>query len=362
MTALEVHPRRFEALRTGVAYTLETGVRLRLSGSEAFDLLERALPSSLFLKDSQLRQSLLLGEDGVPFADVLVARADEDYLLWIQGCELSECLRHLDRAGRMQMDVRVEDLSETHGVLSLHGPFAWELLAQVHGEDLSALPYLRFFDVEGGWCLRAGRTGEFGYHLFLPHRELQRSLERCREAGEAFGLEAVGAGELRQAALENWFFDIETFKQSAPVLGRQTALGPLSPVELQLQWRLRSDEDYLGAEALAQGRARGLRHRLTAFIGPGDYSVGAVVAIEGRPAGWVYAAGRSPLLDHTFGLALLEVEVALPWLDGEVDSVAIRSVAPPVLRNRSLYVSPARHSLLRKEVPEFPSWLASETY
>ncbi|MEL6188564.1 MAG: hypothetical protein AAFU79_28420 [Myxococcota bacterium] len=351
----------FEALRTRTAFSLDGGVCLKISGPDAFDLLDEALPSSLFLKDAELRQSLFLRQDGTPFADVLVARSDEEYLLWIDGPSLENSRAHLDRAGREGLDVEIQDLRLTHGVLSLHGPYAWELLAHLYGEDLAALPYLRLFELCGGWCLRAGRTGEFGYHLLLPHADIEAAKARLQQDGDIFGLREVGPRELEQAALENWFYSPTRYGLAQETL---TSMGTLTPLELQLQWRVRSSKRFLGSEAVAARRAEGARFRLTAFVGPdaqGQAStpgVGSPVELDGQTIGRIFSAGRSPLFDRAFGAALLALPHAFPDQSITAQGVRLRTVAPPVIRNQSLYTSPSRHSWLRQELPTFPAWLA----
>src|SRR5262245_10552576 len=121
--------REVELIRTGVALSrMPHVVHLRLSGEDAFALLDRVRPAELFLRDGQVLQSLLLLPDGRPRCDLLVGRDDEDFFLFAEGDDavgLTEWLRAQAPPGAR---VELTPLDETYEAMSLHGPYAWELL------------------------------------------------------------------------------------------------------------------------------------------------------------------------------------------------------------------------------------------
>src|SRR5262249_17341899 len=130
------------AVRSSVA--LADGAHLacvRLSGDGAFDAVSRACSCDLFLQDAQMRPALLLDERGLPFADASVCRDDEAFFLLCEGPTSAEIAAHV-RASSPGGDLTVVDLGETHAAISLHGPYAWELLGECLGPDLVGLPYL----------------------------------------------------------------------------------------------------------------------------------------------------------------------------------------------------------------------------
>jgi len=174
------------AIREGVALSIDRSTRVvRLAGPDARAAALWLLPSRLYLRDAQARQSLLLDHDGRPIADVIVCADDEDYLLLVEGLETDALLEHL-RANVARMDVRIEELGAELGVISLLGPWSWELVAEVLGPDLVALPYLNFFRIDEGICVRAGKTGEYGYELLVSHAQPERvlaAIERRRADG-----------------------------------------------------------------------------------------------------------------------------------------------------------------------------------
>ncbi|MCP5067184.1 MAG: hypothetical protein GY946_11515, partial [bacterium] len=82
-----------------------------------------------------------------------------------------------------------------------------------------------FFGEEDCYCFRAGKTGEYGYDLLVPHAQYDPLHDKLQDIGRAFDMQPVGLAALDQCALENWFFNIR----------REGQLG-LTPLELQ-RWR-----------------------------------------------------------------------------------------------------------------------------
>jgi N-acetylgalactosamine-6-sulfatase len=81
----------------------------------------------------------------------------------------------------------------------------------------------------------------------------------------------------------------------------------------------------------------------------------AVIADGDNNVGKVLAAVESPFLMKWVGAALLDLHVAVPGVGGfSVAGQAARTSSPPVINNRSLYVSPQRHTWADRDSSEFP--------
>lgn len=335
-----------QAIRTATA--LAEGahvVVLRLAGDDAFGTLDRVCPAALSLQDTQLRPTVLLREDGVVFADVYVARDEEAYFLLSEGPTADE-LEAWVRRFATGPSLEVQRFAGTHTLLSLHGPWAWELLAACLGPDVMGMPYLSFLRGGAGvFCFRTGKTGEYGYDLLVPNEALPELRAGLETQGRGWGLVHVGLAALEQCGLENWFFSIR----------REGAQG-LTPLELGLQWRLSPAKDFVGAEAVKARRAQGFTQRITCLVADGAVAPGEPVAFEGQAVGRVLAAGESPVLGAWVVMALLDLPLAVPGLSGfRVAGHAARSVSPPVVNNRSLHVSAQRHTWADRETAGFPS-------
>jgi aminomethyltransferase len=335
-----------KALRTATALC-EAPVAhvLRLTGKDAFATLDRLCTAPLNLQDTQLRPGLFLRDDATVFADVYVARDDETYLLLAEGPALGALLQWVEQH-RAGPELKVERFDSSRRAFSLHGPWAWDLLASVLGPDVIGMPYLTLMRGEGGLlCFRTGKTGEYGYELLVPNDGAAALLESVKTQGKAWELAPVTQETLDLCALENWFFDI-----------RHEAGAGLTPLELGLQWRVSpKKQDFVGAAAYLAHKASGSRQRVSCLVAEGAVRAGDTVTLAGEAVGRVVHAARSPLLGRSVAMALLNVAVAVPGVGQlEVGGQRARTVAPPVLNNRSLHVSPQRHSWAEREAAKFP--------
>ncbi|TAK22623.1 MAG: aminomethyl transferase family protein [Myxococcaceae bacterium] len=331
------------AIRTGVALSVDEGVvALRVAGEDAFRAVDRALPTDLHLRDGQARQSLLLDAAGRPIADVLVARDDEDYLLIVDGVPAERALAHLRELGGAS-DARALDVTS----VSVHGPWAWELMAEVFEAGVAAVPYLSLLRVDGELCVRAGRTGEFGYEILCPRERAAELAARLADRGARYGIARVSRAALTHCAFENWFYDPSFAPPGA------------TAVELQLQWRLSSRKEYLGREAIAARRRDEGRERIACLVTDELLLPGDEVVCDGEPIGRVTHAERSLTRGDFIAQALLGAR----WAHGGIDryrvrrggrEVAARTVTPPLVDNRSLYVDPRRHSFECADEVSFP--------
>lgn len=338
------------ALRSSVAVSATPhAARLRVSGEGAFDALDHVCPADMYLRDGRIRHTLLLREDGRPLADLYLCCDDEAFLLLAEGPPAAELVAHLRRAFPPGADVAVEDLGASHELISLNGPFAWELLAALEGQEIIGFPYLSFYSpAPNQWYFRAGKTGEYGYDLLVPRDEAGALWERIVRAGAAFDLVPAGVRALRHCALENWFFDIHC-----------EGAADLTPIELQLQWRISARKEYVGAEALRARRAAGVTRRVTALQAEAEMAPGDAVTCGGDVIGKVLWAERSITLGEHVGVGLLEQAYAHSGIDryavrhGGVEA-PIRTVSAPFVNNLSLFVHPQRHTYARRAEIPFP--------
>lgn len=331
-------PPEIDALRTRVAFARESDVTVfAVRGEDARATLLHLLPSSLTLRDAQARESLLLDEAGRPIADVLVCADDEDYLLVVEGLDEPGVLAHVAAHLPSGLEPSIEPLSSSHEVMSLDGPWAWELAAEVLGSDLMALPYLNYFRIDQGFCVRAGKTGEFGYQLVV-RRDLADGLARSiAEAGRDFGLAEVGADTLSLSRFEAWFFDPRSVPEGA------------TPVELQLQWRLDPSREWVGKAAVDARRASPDRRRLTCLLAESEIAPGDRVHLDDQPIGELVRAAFSPVRGEWIASALVDLRFAHAGIDRYsvrrgAAAVPVRTMAPPLVDNRSLHVDARRHT------------------
>lgn len=336
-----------QAIRTAVAFSAEPAtVCLRVSGDDALATLDRAVAADLFVRDGQVRPSVMLDEQGRVIADVYVGQDDEAYLLIAEGMAADDLTSHLRQAAPDKASLHVEDLTASSDTLSVHGPYAWELIGELLGPDLIGLPYLYFYRTEGILCLRGGKTGEYGYDLFIPKEQTAEIRQRLSEKGAAFDLVEVGGEALAQCSLENGFFDV-----------RREGRAGLTPVELGLQWRVSYRKEYIGAEALSSLRAGGPARRVTYVISEASIAEGDRVLYGGAQIGHLLSTGYCPIAQKHVGIALLDrpyYHAGIDLFTAGNEGAKVQTVSPPVLVNRSLYINPQRHAYATRERDKFP--------
>jgi glycine cleavage system T protein (aminomethyltransferase) len=338
------------AIRHSVAVCRMDHMRsVRVRGANVYEALDGIVPADLYVRDGQILQSLLLDESGRTFADIYLGCDDEEFLILAEGPTGGELSAHLERHLAPGGGIAIEDQSTSHGILALDGPYAWELLALLAGPDVVGLPYLTLFHLDRWICLRAGKTGEYGYVLIVPREDLEGLYARLLELGAVLDASAANLEALDQCALENWYFNI-----------RREGMEPVTPIELQLQWRVSYRKSYVGSEALMRRRREGPRQRLTCLVSGEPLLLGSQVSLNGRTVGRVVNPGFSSIRGDWVALGLLEIAWAHPGIDlfqVEIDgsAVAARSVTPPLLNNRSLHVSPQIHSYAARHEFNFPS-------
>jgi glycine cleavage system aminomethyltransferase T len=326
---------------------------LRLAGRDAFAAVEAICPRELFIRDGQMLHTLLLDERAKPVADVYVCADGEDFLLICEGPDAETLSSLIAARCPGGADLKVENLTADHELLSLDGPYAWELLSEVISPEVIGLPYLGFFRGPDFVCFRAGTTGEFSYDLLIAKDAVPAWRTRILKIGAAFDLAPVSAAALDLCALENFFFNI-----------RRDVTSEVTPVELQLQWRISYKKDYVGSEAARRRRREKTRR---AVLVAAREEIGAGDTIKdpdgGASIGTVVQGAFSFDRKEWLGLALVD----LPHASTGV-AVVLRSggrnaggtvISAPALNNRSLYVDPQRHNYATRDRDAFPPLILS---
>ena len=336
-------PEDVAAIREAVAYSrLDHVSYIRIRGATAYAALDTLFPSALKMRDGQLLHTMLLTDDARLFADAYLCWDDEEFFLLAEGPSSGALAAYL-RSNLRGEDIVVEDCSESHAILGLDGPYAWEVLGLLIDPEAIGLPYLTFYHHGDSICYRAGKTGEYGYGIIDKRDAIDRLEKRLVEIGSAFDLRRVGLDTLEQCALENWFFNI-----------RREGAEPVTPIELQLQWRVSYQKSFVGSDALSSRRREGTKQRLTSLLANGEITPGDEVSLEGSTVGRIVNAGFSHIRGEWVALALIDIAWAYPGITtfqvgGRTGTTSARSVSPPILNNRSLGVSPQLHSYATRQ-------------
>lgn len=320
---------------------------LRVSGAGARAALDPLCPADLSLQRGAIRHTLLLLEDGRPFVDLSLCKDDDAFLLIAEGA-VKGALEAFLRA-HFPRGAVIDDLGQEQVMLSLNGPFAWEVMVELAGPEILGFPELSFYrPTERRTYFRAGKTGEFGYGLLVPRAEADRYWTRILDAGAPFDVIPVGVDALAHASLESGVFNIHCEGRA-----------DVTPLELDLEARLSWNKDFFGKAALLRRKEAGITHRITALQSSSPFAAGDAVRGEGRILGTVLHAARSASIGEQIGLGLLEQPQASPGMAQLTVEHAgaerpVRAVSAPFVNSRSLVIDPQRHSYHDRASMAFP--------
>jgi len=290
-------------------------------GAEAF--LDRLCANTLPVEGRVALTQMLTPKGGIE-CDLTVSQLEPERFYVVSAAatethDLAWIERHLPDDGSVRMD----NLTEQFGVLTLAGPHSRELLQRLTQADVSreAFPFFRarHIDVAGldVLALRISYVGELGYELHHP-LELQGELyDRLWEAGEDLGLVDFGYRALESLRLEKayrlWAADMSA---------------DYTPLEAGLERFVAFDKgDFVGREALL---AREPRIRLsTLVVGADDADAHGYepVYVAGKLVTYVMAGGYGHTVGKSIALAYLPLEHARDGAEVEVEILGERRPA-----------------------------------
>jgi aminomethyltransferase len=290
--------------------------RFMLSGTDALDVLQVVFAGHLHdLEEGRAMRTVALDEAGNIRDLALIARTGGiAYLVSGEPGQRFETLARLNRAVRDGFDVRIDDRTESTCLLGLAGPAAQAKATEHLSEGLPArLQTLHCvtFEFHGfrALAIRTSDLGEDGFEFMLAPAVAQHIIETLQAAGVPL------VGSMAQ----------ETARVEACVPAFAPDLDPgLSPAEADL-------DVLLGIEGGREGRM------LAALVleGEGVPGVGARVENALGAVGEVRSCVRSPSLDATIALAVLDQGDAVPGAALMVGGQRANVARKPLYRRRT---------------------------
>jgi sarcosine oxidase subunit alpha len=225
----------------------------------------------------------------------------------------------LRRIAQWRLDVDVVNVTSVFAAMNLAGPKSRQVIEQFESDiDFSdaAFPYLAAR--HGRLCgvpvlaMRVGFVGELGYELHVPWSQALSLWEQLVQAGEKFGLKAVGVEAQRVLRLEKGHI----------IIGQDTD-GLTHPHEAGLEWAVsRSKGYFVGGPALDMLNSLQPSRKLTGFrlVEPGGRIPDEChLVIRGNEiTGRVTSVARSEALDSVIGLAYVAPDQAVPGQHFEI--------------------------------------------
>ena len=319
----------YAAAQTGcVVYNASARGRLKLTGKTRLDLLHRMSTNDL--------NSLTVGQGAATVFTTPIARIIDRTIVYVRADDLimvtsrgnqAHMLGWLRKHIFFNDDVQVVDQTETSGMLSLYGKTADQLLAQITGQNLSALPLYHWREGRAGdtdvLVARADPIAAGGFHLIADASTLAQVRQAALEAG------ATPIGE--QA------YQVLRVEAGQPEFGHE-----LTDEYIPLEAGLWPDVSftkgcYTGQEIIARMESRHqLARQLVGLLFEAEVAPGSTLRLEGSEVGRVTSVARSP--DRGWiGLGYLKPgqvsEGQLVQCSGEAASATARVAPLPVIKS-----------------------------
>lgn len=286
---------------------------VRVAGPGSLHRLQGCLSNDLRrIAPGRAQYTHLLADDGSVVDDIIV---------WWLADEQFDVMPNASNTASVLGATGGTDTTAQRAVIAVQGPSARSCLATVWPQAAAVGRFaVAAVDWRGTHCRVAGTgyTGEDGVELAVP-------VAVAAEVWDA----VVGAGVVPAGLGAR---DTLRLEAGLPLHGHE--LGPgITPLQAGLGWVVGWDkpQDFPGRAALQAERRDGPRRVLRGLVAEGRRPLrdGAVVSVDGRPAGRCTSGSFSPVLGRGIALALVDVNDGAAPADGQPVEVDLRGTAVP---------------------------------
>jgi len=275
---------------------------LLVTGPDATKMLHYLASNSFkgFTPD-KAKQFAPVSYDGYVIGDVILFHQAENEFNLVGRAPTVNWVQFHAETGGYNVQVRRDDRSPSrpggkpvtrqHYRYQIQGPNAWQVIEKLHG---GTVPALKFFNmatmqIKGQTIrtLRHGMAGAPGLEIWGPYADGEQVRDAILEAGEAFGLVAVGSRAYATNTLESGWIPsplpavytgekMKTYREWLPASGYEAtgSIGGsfvsnniedyyLTPYELGYGVMVKFDHDFIGREALEQMSKAPQRKKVT---------------------------------------------------------------------------------------------------
>ncbi|MCL1979806.1 MAG: aminomethyl transferase family protein [Proteobacteria bacterium] len=322
---------------------------LSLRGPAVRPLLQRCFSKDLercigvgktLLTPGRCVYGVLLDHDGQVLDDAIVYQCGaHDYLLVVNAAMGEPIAAHLQQQNKKNPGALIDDHTDAIGKIDLQGPAAAKILARILRDPDQVFDKMVYFSFKGTFApqflpgapvtlldgtpvlvSRTGYTGEFGFELFVDHKDTVRLWRMLLEAGAPEGLLPCGLAAR------------DSLRAGAGLPLSHQDIGPWpfarNPWLFALPW----DEDGKGFTKEFIGNRAVLAARSTpctlAFAGfdPRKIAAGAasqVTALDSTPLGGVLTCTTDMAIDRVGSVV---VSIATPVAGGRPESFTPRGL------------------------------------
>jgi aminomethyltransferase len=259
------HDREYSAIRNAAALLdVSPLFKYRLSGPDAQRLVDRVVTRDMTrVQVGQVVYTNWCDGEGKVLDDGTVARLSESVYRWTAA---EPNLRWIVENGR-DLDVTVEDVSESTAALALQGPTSRSVLEACAETDtpLSSLKYFRLTAGRIGGVRveisRTGYTGDLGYEVWIPAADAVKVWDVLMEKGAPFDITPTGILALDVARIEAGLIllDVDYVSSRKALIASQR----YSPYEIGLGRLVNvGKSSFIGQTALRRESAQGSPRQL----------------------------------------------------------------------------------------------------
>lgn len=288
--------------RAGSIFDVSHMGRLLLRGSDAERLLQLVCTRQLGdAVTGQSRYGMICNERGGILDDVIVSRYEDHWMVVCNASNRSKILSWLQTHGR-EMQVEVEDTTESTLMLAIQGPGVIPRLAPMLPTSIAELKRYRF--TSGTYMFvpytlaRSGYTGEDGVELILPASAAQFLVGFLGSLSEGEdGIRPAGLGARDTLRLE----------AAMPLYGHELD-EKIDPLSAGQAWCVDLSKDFIGAESLRTIAQAGPAYSLAGLELQGRRIArqGAQVSSGKDVIGRVTSGTFSPTLQKSIAMAYLQ--------------------------------------------------------
>jgi len=250
------------------------------------------------------------GKGGIVDDLIVYCFSTEKYLLAVNAANIEKDWNHLcghAHAFGLTVGKELVNASDETCQLAIQGPKAMEVMQKLCKEDVMAMEYYTFKQMEVAGIKDAiisttGYTGSGGCEVYVPNGEGDKLWKAVFAAGEEFGIKPIGLGARDTLRLEMGF-----------CLYGNDIDDTTSPLEAGLGWITKfSDEkgDFVDRAFLEKQKADGVTRRLVAFEmvdkGIARHEM-PVCDADGRQIGHVTSGTMGPTVKQAIGMGYVDV-------------------------------------------------------
>jgi aminomethyltransferase len=238
-----------------------------IRGKEALNLIQKVTSNDASkLQAGEAQYSCLPNHHGGIVDDLLVYRLFDDqcaegeqaFMLVVNASNIEKDWNWIEKHN--SFDTKMINISDKTGLLAVQGPKAIEAMQTLTDIDLSGLKYYTFTKgtfagVDNVLISATGYTGSGGLELYVSSDYTEVLWDSIMEAGQDFGIQAIGLGARDTLRLEMGY-----------CLYGNDINDETSPIEAGLGWITKTKkEDFNSIEIFRQQRSEGVNRKLVAF-------------------------------------------------------------------------------------------------